>query len=305
MLGLAVVGVCAAPAAGLSGGPEGPPLRVLAQMWVLAQQRPERIVSTSPSITEVLFALGLGGRVVGVSSYCRYPEQVTRLPDVGSFLRPSPELIARLRPDLVIVNRASTDVARQLAALRLPAIAVDEARSLTSVYAMVREIGRAAGIADRAEALIGELQARLDRIRASASGRPRRRVLLVVSRSAGALSDLVAVGRGSYLHELVGIAGGVNVLDDPGLPSYPRISMETVIRLAPDVIVDAADMGDTVAEHVRRQPLTEALWKRQTSVASARTGGVHAVTSDAFVVPGPRMVEAAETLAGWLRDARR
>jgi iron complex transport system substrate-binding protein len=160
-------------------------------------------------------------------------------------------------------------------------------------------------------------------------------VLIVVSRSAGGLSDLVAVGRGSYLHELVGVAGGVNVLDDPGLPrkldrqipnqrsqvfsprgagqsdtalarrslaSYPRISMETVIRLAPDVIVDAADMGDTVEEHVRRRPVTEALWKRQTSVAAARTGGVHAVTSDAFVVPGPRMVEAAETLAGWLRD---
>jgi iron complex transport system substrate-binding protein len=126
-------------------------------------------------------------------------------------------------------------------------------------------------------------------------------VLIVVSRSAGGLSDLVAVGRGSYLHELVGVAGGVNVLDDPGL-RYPRISMETVIRLAPDVIVDAADMGDTVEEHVRRRPVTEALWKRQTSVAAARTGGVHAVTSDAFVVPGPRMVEAAETLAGWLRD---
>ena len=106
------------------------------------QQRPARIVSTAPSITEVLFALGLGGRVVGVSSYCRYPEQVTALPDVGSFLRPSTELIARLRPDLVIVNRASNDVARQLAALRLPAMAVDEARSLASIYAMVHEIGR-------------------------------------------------------------------------------------------------------------------------------------------------------------------
>jgi iron complex transport system substrate-binding protein len=131
-------------------------------------------VSTSPSITEALFALGLGGRVIGVSSYCRYPAEVASLPDVGSFLRPSTELIARLRPDLVIVNRASTDVARQLTALRLRAIAVDEARSLASVYAMIREIGRAAGIADRADALVAELLARLDRVRARACGRPRR-----------------------------------------------------------------------------------------------------------------------------------
>ena len=121
-------------------------------------------------------------------------------------------------------------------------------------------------------------------------------MLVVVGRSPWSLTDLVAVGRGSYLHELVQVAGGVNVLDDPALPSYPRISMETVIRLAPDVIVEAGDMGDTVAEHVRRQPITEGLWKQQSAVAAARTGAVHAVPSDAFVVPGPRMVEAAGTL---------
>ncbi|HMF60523.1 MAG TPA: hypothetical protein VK595_09130, partial [Vicinamibacterales bacterium] len=71
----------------------------------------------------------------------------------------------------------------------------------------------------------------------------------------------------------------------------------------PDVIVDAGDMGDTVAEHVRRQTVTESLWRQQTLLTAARRGAVHAVTSDAFVVPGPRVVEAAETLAGWLHAA--
>ena len=99
------------------------------------------------------------------------------------------------------------------------------------------------------------------------------------------------------------IAGGINVLDDPRLPEYPRISMETVIRLDPDVIVDAGDMGETEAEHRRRQPTTERLWRQQTHVRAAQAGAVHAVTSDAFVVPGPRVVEAAETLARWLAAA--
>ncbi|MEQ1573801.1 MAG: helical backbone metal receptor [Vicinamibacterales bacterium] len=268
-------------------------------------QVPSRIVSTSPSTTEVLFALGLGSRVVGVSTYCRYPEATTSLPKVGTFLRPSTELIARLRPDLAIVSQGANDVPRQLSLLGIRSVTIEEARSLDSVRSMIREIGRATGSAERADALVSDIQARLDRVRASVRGGPRTRVLVVVGRSPGSLTDLVVVGRGSYLSDLVGVAGGVNVLDDPALPSYPRISMETVIRLDPDVIVDAGDMGDTVAEHVRRQSVTEGLWRRQASVAAARRGAVHAVTSDAFVVPGPRVVEAAETLAAWLRDAGR
>jgi iron complex transport system substrate-binding protein len=268
-----------------------------------AAQRESRIVSTSPSITEALFALGVGDRVVGVSTYCRYPAAAMALPKVGSFLRPSAELIARLRPDLAIVGRAGNDVPRQLDVLGIRSITVEDARTLGDVYSMIRALGNATDVPPRAEQLVGEIQARLDRIRAAARARPVRKVLVVVGRSPGSLTDLVAVGRGSFLNELVALAGGVNVLSDPTLPSYPRIAMETVIRLDPDVIVDAGDMGDTVAEHVRRQPITEGLWRQQDAVRAARTGAVHAVTSDAFVVPGPRVVEAAESLAGWLRAA--
>ena len=75
---------------------------------------------------------------------------------------------------------------------------------------------------------------------------------MIVGRRAGTLTDLIGVGRDSYLSDLVDIAGGVNVLGGRGLPEYPRISMETVIRLAPDVIVDAGDMGDTPADRMRR-----------------------------------------------------
>jgi iron complex transport system substrate-binding protein len=266
-------------------------------------QPPSRIVSTSPGITEVLFALGLGDRVVGVSTYCRYPAAAASLPKVGTFLRPNAELIARLRPDLAVVNRAGNDVARQLTALGIPSHTVDAAQTLADIYAMIRGLGHAASVEPRAAALVADIDSRLARVRADARTRPARKVLLIVGRSPGSLTDLVAVGRGSYLNELVSIAGGVNVLGGPGLPDYPRISMETVIRLDPDVIVDAGDMGDTVAEHARRQPLTEGLWRQQTLLTAPRRGAAHAVTSDAFVVPGPRVVEAAETLAQWLLAA--
>jgi len=262
-----------------------------------------RIVSTSPSVTESLFAMGLGDRVVGVSTFCRFPAEAARLPKIGTFLRPDTELIARLKPDLVVVFAGPHDVPRQLSALGIRSITVERG-TLPSVYSTIRAIGDAAGVPDRAEALIDRLRRRLGQVHAAVSGRPPRKILIIVGRRPGSLTDLIAAGRGSYLNDLVALAGGVNVLGGDGVADYPRVSMETVIRLAPDVIVDAGDMGDTVDEHMRRKTATEALWARERSVAAAEAGRVHAVTSDAFVVPGPRVVDVVEALADWLHGVR-
>jgi iron complex transport system substrate-binding protein len=270
-----------------------------AQSAAPVSQPPARIVSTSPSITETLFALGLGNSVVGVSSYCRFPEQVAKLPKVGTFLKPDAEIIAQLHPDVAIIHAGPNQVPQQLAALHIGIVTVDRG-TLASVYSTIKTIGAATGVAARATALVSDIERRLDAVRTASAKHPPRRVLVIVGRQPGTLTDLIGVGRGSYLNDLVSLAGGVNVLSDPSLPEYPRVSMESIIRLAPDVIVDAGDMGETVEEHKRRQPTTENLWKKQVNVKAARTGDVHAVTSDAFVVPGPRVVEAAETMASWI-----
>jgi len=285
-----------------------PAALLLACLWACvlqAVQVPARIVSTSPSITETLFALGLGERVVAVSRYCRYPPEVVALPKVGTFLQPDVELIARLEPGLAIVHPdpGPSGVGRRLATLRVPFVTVEQG-GLASVYSSIRIIGAAAGVSDRARALIATLQMRLDSVRAAVASRTPRKVLIIVGRRPGTLTDLVAVGRNSYLSDLATIAGGVNVLAADSLPQYPRISMETAIRLAPDVIIDAGDMGDTPEDRRTRQAVTENLWKQQ-PLAAARAGRVHAVISDAFVVPGPRVVEAAETMAVWLHGTAR
>lgn len=271
---------------------------------VAAQPRaPRRIVSTSPSITETLFALDLGASVVGVSTFCRYPEAVRTLPKVGTFLRPDAEVIARLRPDLVIVHPNPNDIVRQLSVLNIPAITVERG-TLASVFSSIRAIGESVRQRERASALVQALLGRLGRIKAAVAARPRKRVLIIVGRRPGALTDLVAVGRGSYLSELVEIAGGENVLADASLPEFPRVSMETVIRLAPDVIIDAGDMGDTPEARERRGALALTLWKRQVAVSAVRLGAVYPAMSDAFVVPGPRVVDVAAQFAEWLHGVR-
>jgi iron complex transport system substrate-binding protein len=227
---------------------------------------------------------------------------VNRLPKVGTFLRPSPELIARLAPSLVILHAGPNDAARQLAKLRIPFITVERG-TLPAVFSSIKAIGQAAGAPERAATLVAALETRLDGIRARVSGRARKKVLIIMGRRAGTLTDLIAVGPRSYLHDLVGIAGGINVLADSRL-EYPRLSMESIIRLDPDVIIDAGDMGDAADDRERRRTMTEKLWNAQTLVRAARTGQVYAITSDIFVVPGPRVVEAAETMARWLHGAQ-
>lgn len=262
------------------------------------QEIPARIVSTSPSITETLFALGLGDRVVGVSTYCRYPPAVAALPKVGTFLKPDAETIARLKPDLVFVHKGPNNVLTQLGTLGIKTAVVDRG-SLPSVFATIRQISTAANVADRGERLVSDLNAGLDRVKASVAGRTPRKVLIIVGRRTGTLTDIIAVGPGSYLHGIATIAGGSNVLASTTL-EYPRISMETVISLAPDVIVDVGEMGESPADSDRRRQITEGLWRSRTLVKAVRDGGVHAVHDEAFVVPGPRIVEVARTMARWL-----
>ena len=262
------------------------------------QEIPARIVSTSPSITETLFALGLGDRVVGVSTYCRYPPAVAALPKVGTFLKPDAETIARLKPDLVFVHKGPNNVLAQLGTLGIKTAVVDRG-SLPGVFTTIREISTAANVAAKGERLVSDLNAGLDRVRASVAGRTPRKLLIIVGRRTGTLTDIIAVGPGSYLHGIATIAGGSNVLASTTL-EYPRISMETVISLAPDVIVDVGEMGESPADSDRRRQITEGLWRSQTLVQAVRDGGVHAVHDEAFVVPGPRIVEVARTMARWL-----
>jgi len=266
-----------------------------------AQAAPARIVSTSPSITESLFALELGDRVVGVSNFCRFPPVVATLPRAGTFLKPDAEIIARLNPDLVFVHAGPNSTAAQLAALRIKT-AVIQPGSLASVFSTIRAIGTAAAVPERATRLVADIQTRLGRVKAAVASRPPRTVLIIVGRRTGTLTDIIAVGRGSYLSDVAAFAGGVNVLDTT--TQYPRISMETIISLSPDVLIDVGEMGESPADSERRRRITEGLWQRQRLVKAVRDGAVHVTTDDAFVVPGPRLIDVAERMAAWFHGVR-
>jgi iron complex transport system substrate-binding protein len=259
-----------------------------------AQTQPERIVSTFPSVTETLFALGAGARVVGVSNYCRYPPAVLSLPKVGSYTKPDPEKIALLHPDLVIIQRSAVALGERLSALGIRHAEI-KVGSLADIYLMIHDIGSAVGLPDRAEKLNGDIRSRLDALRADTNGKSRPTVLIVLGRTPGLLTNLVAVGPGTYLGELLEIAGGRNVLTDTAI-AYPRISLETVVRANPDVILDASMMGDTTTETGVLETRLRQPWLDRHGLNAVKNGMVLGLTSEPLTIPGPRVVEAVGIL---------
>ncbi len=277
-------------------------------LWLLSSAaafaQPARIVSTSPSITESLFALGLGDRVVGVSTYCHYPPAVSNLAKIGTFIKPDAEKIAQLRPDLVVVQKAKSaqPLPGRLAALGIKYVEV-EPGSLAEVYSTIQDIGRATGVQDRAQRLIGDIRKRLDAIHAGSSGASRPTVLLIVGRDPGMLTNLIGVGPGAYLDELIEIAGGRNVLADSKL-TYPRISLETVVRTDPEVILDAGAMGTTQNDGTKGENELKQPWMAAPRIACCPQRTVFGLTSEALVVPGPRVVDAVEIISRRIREAQ-
>jgi iron complex transport system substrate-binding protein len=267
-------------------------------LWLLAppaaSAAPQRIISTAPSITEMLYAVGLGNRVVGVTSFCHYPPEVRKKPKIGSYMYPNLETMLALRPDLIVVLKEHAGLAAQLRQLRLNVLELQH-NDLAGLFESIRTLGRNTGAEAAAESLVSSIRRDLEQIRARSEGLERRSVLFIVGRAPGMIRDLVIVGRGSFLNELIAIAGGRNLFGDSAT-FYPKISLEEIYAGRPDVIVDMGDMSDTdrVTEEHRRS--VAELWKELPTVPAVQTGRVYAVANDIFVVPGPRVVETAREL---------
>jgi iron complex transport system substrate-binding protein len=266
-----------------------------------AQQKVRRIVSTAPSITEALFALGLGDEVVGVSQYCDFPPAAATLPKVGTYIKPDAEAIARLVPDLVILQRTPSDLTDRLNALHISFIEVPHG-TLDDVLAGIQAISQAAGVPNRGKELISRIKNSLEVIQAKAKSMPSPRLIAVVDRKQGTLTDLTAVGPGNYIDQILEIAGGTNVLATPGLPHYPHISLETVIRENPDFILDLSNTQASESERQAARAGVLALWEQNSELIAVRNGHVYFGTSNALLVPGPRAPEAAQTLFDFMHS---
>lgn len=263
-------------------------LRLMALLllsWSAWAAGAQRIVSTAPSITETLFAMGLGPRVVGVTIYCAFPPEVKKLPKIGTFLKPDPEAILALQPDLVVVQKQPNHLSEELARLHIPFVEV-ESQNLDAIYEGARRIGKAANANDAAERMIRSIQSQLQATQKLSAGKPKPTVAFIVGHAAGRLEGLIAGSGTSYFSDLLNYGGGVNVFAGVTAP-YPKISLEEILSRDPDVIMELS--GDNQP----KQQEVLSLWRSQRMLKAVRAGRVYALESTPFLVPGPRAVAAA------------
>jgi iron complex transport system substrate-binding protein len=259
---------------------------------------PQRIVSAAPAVTETLFALGLGDRVVGVTTHCRFPAEARKKAKIGGYMRPSLEAIVALRPDMVITERGPSNLMTQLAGLRISAVEVDF-KTLPDILASFQKIADAAGMPERGAALRNSITGQMDQIRSRVKAYERVKMMFVVGRTAGTLTGIIVVGGASYLSELMGIAGGVNAFAD-STAAYPKVTLEEVLARDPDVILDRADMGDQSAATEAQKRAVINLWRTYPTLKAVKRDRVVFGIPDIFFVPGPRIVDAAQAFAKML-----
>ena len=256
------------------------------------QTRATRVVSLVPNVTEMLFAVGAGSQVVGVSSYDDFPPETKTLPRVGALLDPDTERIFSLRPNLVIVYGSQTELEGQFARAGIRVYPYRHA-GVDNVLQTIRDVARLTGHQAEGDRVVRDLQSQLDAIRARVRGRPRPRTMLVLGRDAGALRGVYTSGGVGFIHELLDIAGGDDVFGDITRESV-QPSNETMIVRAPEVVIEMHSGDSPPADVLRRE---RAVWNALVSVPAVRNNRVYLLYGSYLMAAGPRLGRAAEALA--------
>lgn len=253
---------------------------------------PARIVSLTPALTEILFAVGAGDRVVGVTDYCDYPPEAKSRPKIGGYVNPSVEAVVALKPDLVVVSpgpgNRDAALAMRRAGLRVEVVA---AETLEESLAAIELVARLCGDETSGRVLAARVRGRLDAIARRVAGEPRVPTLFCIQ-----IDPIIAAGSDTLPAQLLEIAGGRNVVREP---RYPRLGLESVVAAKPQVILQARmDVPAAGGEGPE-----EAFWKRWPQIPAVAAKRIVVLDGGLALRPGPRVADAAEQLAAILHPA--
>ena len=246
---------------------------------------PQRIVSLSPGITEILFAIGAGDRVVGVTDFCNYPEKAKSLTKVGGLLNPSYETLITLKPDLIIHQPNKHKIKNFTDKLGIRNLPISML-SLAEIFSSIKEIGVALHRENAADRLIQSMRKKINFHRKRLAGVSQKSVLLILGISNDSMRELYGVGPNTYLGEMLALAGGNNIL--AGIQAqYPKVSKEFIIHESPEIIIEVGpkDILSREASKTRRQG-----WQIFSTIRAVKNKNIHFIGSDYILIPGPRLI---------------
>ena len=255
--------------------------------------RPERIVSMAPNLTEILFALGLNDKIVGVAIGSDYPPAALNKPKMGSFWQPSIEAVIAAKPDVVITLgfRQQRDLARRLKRIGYNGLTVN-IEKVSELFEAIGKIGKATGRGTQANELVRGIRDKLDNLSALLGAEKKITVLWVVQRE-----PLRVAGRNTFVNEMIELAGGENAIGQT-IHKYPPIGAEQVYACGADVIIEPAVIE---ADPAGQQAGAVKYWSRFKNVPAVKNNRVYVIDGDIVSRLGPRLYEGVETIARCLR----
>lgn len=254
---------------------------------------PKKIVSLAPNITEILFGLGLDEEVVGVSIHCNYPERAKRKVRVGSYISLDYEKIIFLKPDLIIATGAGNtkDMVERLESFGFPTYVIFP-KNFNDILKSIHHLGQVVNREKEALALIEGMRQRKQKVVEQVKGLPRPRVFLQVGEA-----PIVSVGKGSFAHDLILLAGGENIAGSEN-GAYPRLGMEEILRRAPEVILISSMNPKGDYSRVIQE------WSRWKMIPAIKNGRIHLIDSDLIDRPSPRIIDGLEEMARLIHPER-
>ncbi|MGD0716750.1 MAG: cobalamin-binding protein [Halobacteriota archaeon] len=256
---------------------------------VTVAQTPHRIISLAPSITEDLFALGLGGKVVGDTTYDNYPPAAVNITKVGGFSSPSIEKIVSLNPDIVFASSLENNtLLSTLSGYGIPTVVLNPT-SLTAILNDLSMIGKVTGSTGNSSALVANLTQKMTANSISVASHPR--VLYLVW-----YDPIMSAGANTFEGDIIAHAGGINVAQLANVSGYGTMSKESIVALNPSVIIANSAMNSTAVQQVKSDPAL-------VTVDAVKNGKIYILDSDIISRPGPRAFDALEQIAGIIRQA--
>jgi len=253
---------------------------------------PRRIISISPNSTEIIAALGAADRLVAVSDFCVWPEQVKKLPHIGGLFDVNLEAVLKLQPDLIVLRGRQKGI-EQLCETGGIRLFHDRTESLNDIYKTLDELGDVLGCPDKAIAAKRRMRDRLAAIIRAVEGRPRPRVLMTIARNADSVTSVMVGARGTFVDDMITAAGGQNVFGDLSA-AYPSVSQEAILVARPEIIIEAMP-------EIRPTPELEAKIKKQWRdlgpLPAVERNRVYLLCDENATIPSPRIVDVIAKLA--------
>ncbi len=249
-------------------------------------REPQRIVSLAPGITETLYELGLDSRIVGVTSYCNWPRQVSLKPRIGGFTNPSIEKIVSLKPDLIIATADGNrkDTVTQLERIGLP-VYVTNPSDMEKILKSILNIGEITNQKNTAYKLTATLRKRLNNITALTQNKKKPKVFFQIG-----LEPVITAGSGTLINEVIGRAGGINIAGS-NTARYPRYSAESIMAGSPDIILFAPMANDKEFLSVKK------FWQNFPEIPAVKNKKIHPIDTDLISRASPRIFDAIESMA--------